>query len=192
MCYQHCSQNKAKVQHCTGSQEKQKVNPISAETRTAQYSTNPLPCCSGHFGPKPGLGGMDLPSSPVCSFCLCLLWFRASLTCTLSAHTQYVRHLLSMPDRLCWLYWRPALSLGQGLLVRMVARSWLLLPVLPKAHEPLRNRKWHKTKLGFVPLASSAGWAPACLILPRNGMSGSCWASWIHSSQQASQSTARW
>ena len=57
---------------------------------------------------------------------------------------------------------------------RMVARSWLLLPVLPKAHKPLRNRKWHMTKLGFVPSASSAGRVPACPILLRNGTSGCC------------------
>lgn len=59
---------------------------------------------------------------------------------------------LGMPEGLCWLYWRPALSLGEGLTERMMARSWLLLRVLPKAHRPLRNRKWHMTKTWLCPL----------------------------------------
>lgn len=110
----------------------------------------------------------------------------------LSAHACYVQHLPDVPGPLCWLYWRPALSLGEGLMGRMVARSWLLLPVLPKAQEPLRNRKWHMTELGFVPSASSAGWVPACPILLRNSTSGCCWTSCIHTSQQPSHSTAGW
>ena len=155
-------------------------------------STNLFPCRGGCFGCKAWVRGHG-PWSPTSLAFLHIsptAQFRASLTCSLSAHVWYMQHLPGVPDWLCWLHWWPALSLGEGLMERMVARSWLRLPALPKAHKPLRNHKWHITKLGFVPSASSAGQVPACPVLLRNGTSGCCWTSCIPTSQQPSHSTA--
>lgn len=155
-------------------------------------STSQFPCCGVHFDHKAWARGHGPSFSTSLAFAHIspLAQLSAQRPGSLPAHAWYVQHLPGVPERLCWLLWRPALSVGDGLMERMVARSWLLHPVLPKAHEPLRNRKWHMTKLGSVPSASSTSRVPACPILLGNGRRGCCWTSCIHSSQQPSHSMA--
>lgn len=69
------------------------------------------------------------------------------------------------PDWLCWLFWRAALSLGEGLMERMKARSWLLLPVLPMSLQGAAGGTWLNSALSPWPgLPGGCLPAPSCLL----------------------------